>query len=422
MDEKEVVVPIDFTPTPRQRALQLESRKFAKTVLSEARRTTNALPTPEERFAASRPFYEELIAAGFLRKSIPVPFGGEATSRLDMAIMAEEFYAVDPSVSLTMLGSVLGLLPVFLGGSKEQQERLIKPFLRKKGAPLAAFAFSEPGGIANAASPPPGEGVRTRATLQGDEWVLTGSKKWVSSATGWDGKGADLICVVCRTDPEVSTENSVSVIALEKPRTGIVLEKALDSIGHRSHLLPVFHMRDAKAPKANLIGTRGGGLQLTENSFIGTAAIAAVFAVGLMRAAFDYALEFAKTERRGGVHPIIEHQAVGYALVDAKTSIEATRYLAWRACHALDLQSPGGVELALQAKVHGSETAVRVITDLMRIVGCDSYDATLPLAGLLQDALALPVFDGGNMGVRRKQLHALLMSPTYDTLAASGAS
>lgn len=415
-------MPIDFTPTPQQRALQLESRQFAKTVLSEARRVTNALPTPEERFAASRPFYEEMIAAGFLRKCIPVPFGGESTGHIDMAIMAEEFYAVDSSVSLTLLGSVLGLVPVFVGASKEQQGRLIKPFLQPKGAPLAALAFSEPGGSANAASPPPGEGVRTSAILQGDDWVVTGSKKWVSSATGWDGKGADLICVVCRTDPKAPPESSVSVIVLERPPTGIVLERALDSIGHRAHLLPVFRMEGVKAPKENLIGTQGGGLQLVEASFIGSGALVAIFGVGLMRAAFDYALEFAKTEHRGGVHPIIEHQAVGYALADAKTSIEATRYLAWRACCALDNQSPAAVELALEAKVYGSETAVRVITDLMRLVGCDSYDATLPLAGLLQDALVLPVFDGGNMGVRRRQLHALLKSPDYDTLAASGAN
>ncbi|MGD9922722.1 MAG: acyl-CoA dehydrogenase family protein, partial [Pseudorhodoplanes sp.] len=114
----------------------------------------------------------------------------------------------------------------------------------------------------------------------------------------------------------------------------------------------------------------------------------------------------------------IEHQAVGYALADAKTSIEAARYLSWRACHAVDTQSPAADELAIQAKIYGSETAVRVITDLMRVVGVDSYDREVPLGRLLQDALALPIFDGGNMGVRRRQLHTMLKSPDYDPLAA----
>ncbi|MNV29101.1 Acyl-CoA dehydrogenase, short-chain specific [compost metagenome] len=133
-------------------------------------------------------------------------------------------------------------------------------------------------------------------------------------------------------------------------------------------------------------------------------------------------MHFAKTQCRGGALPIIEHQAVGYALADAKTAIEASRYLNWRACHALDTQSPAALELALQAKIYGSETAVRVITDLMRVVGIDSYDHDLPLAGMLQDALVLPLFDGGNMGVRRRQLHELLRSPDYDPLTASGAA
>jgi nitroalkane oxidase len=108
---------------------------------------------------------------------------------------------------------------------------------------------------------------------------------------------------------------------------------------------------------------------------------------------------------------------VGYALADAKGAIEAVRGLCWRACFALDNQQPCAAELAIHAKIIGSETAVRVITDLMRVVGVDSYDSELPLAGWLQDALALPVFDGGNVGVRRRQLHAMLRTPEYDPRA-----
>ena len=100
-------------------------------------------------------------------------------------------------------------------------------------------------------------------------------------------------------------------------------------------------------------------------------------------------------------------------------AIEATRYLCWRACHGVDLRSPGADEMAIEAKVYGSETAVRVLTDLMRVVGVESYDHAFPLGRLLQDALALPVFGGGNIGVRRRQLHAILKRPEYDPLTAS---
>ena len=413
---------IDFTLTPQQRDLQIASRKFAKNVLAGVAEGAEKLPTPEERFLATKPTYEAMVAAGYLRKCIPAPAGGENSGLVDLAIMAEEFYCVNASVTLTMLGTVLGIFPVLLGGTPEQCGRLLAPFLKTSGAPLAGFCSSEPGGSANAASPPPGEGVRTTAKLRGDGWIINGQKKWVSSATGWDRKGADVLCVVCRTDADAPPDKAISVIAVERPAHGIVFERAIDSVGHRAHLTPQFGFEDVAAPRHNLLGQEGGGLALSAASFTGTAALVGILGVALMRAAFEFALHFARTERRGGIFPIIEHQAVGYALVDAKMAIESARYLSWRACHAVDTQSPAADELAIQAKIYGSETAVRVITDLMRVVGIDSYDHEIPLGRLLQDALALPIFDGGNMGVRRRQLHTMLKRPEYDPLLASGAA
>jgi butyryl-CoA dehydrogenase len=412
---------IDFTLTTAQRKLQLEARKFAKELLADAR-AAELLATSEERFRATKPTYEAMIAAGYLRKCIPAPAGGENTGLIDMAILAEEFYSVNPSVTLTMLGTVLGLLPILLGGSPAQCGRLLGPFLKKSGAPLAGFCSSEPGGSANAASPPPGEGVRTTAKRVGENWVINGRKKWISSATGWDRKGADVLTVVCRTDPAAPPERAISIIVVEGPAPGIVFERAINSIGHRAHLLPQFALQNVTTPQHNLLGQEGSGLALGLAAFTASAALVGIFGVALMRAAFDFALHFARSEKRGGVHPIIEYQAVGYALADAKTTIEAARYLSWRACHALDTQSPSAGELAVEAKIYGSEAAVRVISELMQVVGIDSYDHEAPFGPLLQDALALPIFDGGNMGVRRRQLHAMFMQPEYDPLAACGAA
>jgi butyryl-CoA dehydrogenase len=410
-------VAIDFRLTARQRELQLRSRKFAREVLSPAV-GAETLPTPEERFTATRPTYEAMIAAGFLRKCIPVPAGGENAGLTDTAILVEELYAVNASVTLTLIGTVLGLLPILIGGTKQQRDRLLLPFLEQAGAPLAGFCATEPGGSANVASSPPGEGVRTVARFSDDRWIIQGRKSWVSSATGWDRKGADVLSVLCRTDPDAPPERSISVMLVERPASGLIFERAIEAAGHRAHLLPQFRFEGVSVPSGNVLGSVGGGLALTAACFTGAAALVGIFAVALMRAAFEFALGFARTEKRGGVHPIIEHQAVGYALADAKTAIEATRYLCWRACRAVDLQSPGAEELAIEAKVFGSETAVRVLTELMRVVGIESYDHALPLGRLLQDALALPLFGGGNVGVRRRRLHAILQRTDFDPLAA----
>jgi len=404
----------DLRFSAEQLALKASARAFARETLSTVAAASLHLVTPEARFAATRPMYEAAIRAGFLRRLIPMPFGGGGSGVMDMAIVAEEFHAVDVNVSLTLFANLLGLMPLFIAGTPEQQQRYIAPFLATTGAPLAALANSEPGGSANFASTAVGGGTRTVAVRAGGDWLITGSKQWVSSATGWDGQGADLLCVVCCTDPDAPPEQRLSVLLVPKPERGLSTENCPETLGHRAHLTPRFHFDQVRVPADHVVGGVGGGKALVEASFSGTAALVGIMAVGVARAAFDFALNFARTETRGGAVPIIDHQAVGYALADAKTAIEAARSLGWRACAAVDAQAPDALELSLHSKIFGSETAVKVITDLMRVVGIDSYDHALPLAGLLQDALALPLFDGGNMGVRRRQLHELLRSANFE--------
>src|ERR1700733_12007957 len=247
-------VAIDFRLTASQRELQLRSRKFAKEVLSPAIEA-ETLPTPEQRFAATKPAYEAMIAAGFLRKCIPLSAGGENAGLTDTAIMVEELYAGNASVTLTLIGTVLGLLPLLIGGTEEQRSRLLPAFLKQAGAPLAGFCATEPGGSANPASPPPGEGVRTTATLRGDRWIIEGRKSWVSSATGWDREGADLLSVLCRTDPDAPPERGISVLIVERPASGLVFERAIDSVGHRAHLLPVFNLKRVSVAGDNVVGS-----------------------------------------------------------------------------------------------------------------------------------------------------------------------
>jgi Acyl-CoA dehydrogenases len=408
---------IDFTLSPEQQELRLAARDFAQKVLSVVGPATRHLTTPQERWKATKPIYEQVIADGWLRRILPAPAGGECQGMVDFGLVAEEFIAVDANVSLTLFAVTLGLTPLMAAGSPEQMQEHFGRFLQPTGAPLAAFAFSEPGGSANYDAPAPAEGVRTTAVLDGDEWVINGSKKWVSSAGGWDGTGPDLLAVVCRTSNDAPPDGAFSVILVPGPVDGLTVDANLDLLGHRAHQAPVVSFHDVRVPEGNILGGPGAGREIVAGSFVPTAALVGVFALAKMRAAFEFALDFAKNERRAGAVPIIDHQAVGYALADAKGAMEAVRYLSWKACHAIDTGSPAAAELALHAKIFGSETAVQVITDLMRVVGIDSYSHENPLAEILQDALVYPLFDGGNLGVRRRQLHVMLTDPFYDPAA-----
>ncbi|WP_232668354.1 acyl-CoA dehydrogenase family protein [Pseudonocardia sp. TRM90224] len=407
-----------------QQLLRAQARDFAGDVLSRAREVTDPLPTPMERYRATRPFYRQMVEAGFLRRLVPQALGGDGTGAATTAALAEELVAGDPSVALNLFSTGLGLAPLLRAGSPAQHDVFLPPFLATSGTPTASLALSEPGGTANLAEPDPGTGelvgLRTTARRDGDGWLVDGEKQWVSHATGWDGTGPDLMTVVCRAGPDPDPRASLAVLVLPGPIEGLTITEMLDPLGHRAHALPRFTLTGVRVPAANLIGEVGDGLGIVNAAFGG--ALIGACAAGVMRSAFDVALRFARTDRRGGRVPVVEHQGVGFLLADVKTRIEAVRALTLRACAALDSGSPGAEELSVHAKVFGSESAVQALIDLMRVVGVDSYGHHLPLAGLLQDALAYPLFSGGNIGFRRRRLQALLADPDYDpwsTMAGS---
>jgi butyryl-CoA dehydrogenase len=350
-----------------------------------------------------------MVEAGFLRRLIPQALGGDGTGAAATAALAEELVAGDPSVALNLFSTGLGLAPLLRAGSPAQRDRFLPPFLATTGTPLASLALTEPGGTANLDEP---GGLRTTARRDDDHWIVNGEKQWVSHATGWDGTGPDLMTVVCRAGDDPDPRRSLAALLVPGPVQGLVVTEILEPLGHRAHLLPRFSLVDVRVPSANLVGEVGDGLGIVGAAFGG--ALIGACAAGVMRAAFDVALQFARTDHRGGRVPVIDHQGVGFLLADVKTRIEVVRSLTARACAALDRGSPGAEELSVHAKVFGSETAVQALVDLMRVIGVDSYGHHLPLAGLIQDALAYPLFSGGNIGFRRRRLQALLADPGYD--------
>ena len=166
---------IDFLLNERQRGLRKSAQAFARTVLAGGPEIYTSYSNQFSRFQATKPLYQAAVTGGLIKGQIPTALGGSSEHLVDAAIVVEELYAVEPAASLTILGTGLGLTPLILAGSAEQQERLLKPFLSGTGEPLASFVHSEPTGTANWLEKR-AAGLQTTARRVGDEWLINGEK------------------------------------------------------------------------------------------------------------------------------------------------------------------------------------------------------------------------------------------------------
>lgn len=375
---------IDFKLSEEQQQLRAGAAAFADAHLKAAPEIYSQHPTQEARFRATKPTYAAAVKAGLIKGQVPTALGGGSQGLVDAAILIEEFFSVEPCVALTILGTGLGLTPFILAASEEQRERLLPQFLSCEGAPLASFAHSEPGGTANWLEKG-GKGLGTTARKEGDEWIINGEKLWTTNSGGWEGKGADLQCVVCRYSddggPPDATRDPAEdilillvtpqVIAANDPDAYKMLSEQ-ELAGFPAASGPHSRFTNLRVPGANLLCPPGKGAQLVEQTFGSSAALVGAMGVGLMRATFDAAIRFAKDDTRGGSAPILERPSVADLLIDIKIRTETSRLLTWKALHAIE-NGPGDwkarLELALEAKIYSSEAAVQSVVDAMKAVG-----------------------------------------------------
>lgn len=166
---------VQFTLTESQQLLRAKAAKIAKEVLGSAYAAYSKFPDQIDRFRATRPFYSKLVQAGLLKALIPKADGGDASGLLESAFILEELYAVDSSITIHLVGTALGLLPLLIGGTPEQKARFLTPFISGDGDYLASLTHSEPGGTANHLEQG-GKGLGVTARKEGDFYVVSGEK------------------------------------------------------------------------------------------------------------------------------------------------------------------------------------------------------------------------------------------------------
>lgn len=306
-------------------------------------------------------------------------YGGTGTGALMLNIAIEQIAMSCASSSLILMVQDLGTLPIRLFGSDEQKQRFLPGCASGEKSP--AFALSEP-----EAGSDPGA-MRTTAKLDGDEWVINGSKNWITNAGV-----ADFYVVMASTDRE---NRRIGAFIVEADREGLSIGKLEKKMGIKGSPTgsPVFD--DVRIPQDNVIGDPEKGLSVALGVLERTRLGAAAQAVGIAQGATNYANQYAK-ERITFGKPIHEHQGIAFKLAEMEARTAAARELTYRAAAASERDEPGLAKLTSMAKLIASDTAMWVTTEAVQVLGGYGYVSEYPVERMMRDAKITQIYEGTN--------------------------
>jgi len=362
--------------TAEQREIQRLAREFAAAeILPHAARL--------DREACFDPaIVGKLGALGFLGMLLPEAYDGLGLDTTTYLLALEEISAADASVGVLM--SVHNSLPTQMllrYGTEEQRQRWLPGMAR--GELLGAFALSEPDAGSDAAS------LRTQAVRDGDDWVLDGTKSWVTS-----GSHADVIIAMARTDEPGMRRGGrgIGAFVVTPDLPGFSVGKKEDKLGLRSSPTVQLQFDDLRLPADRLLGEPSSGfvyaMQSLDNGRLGIAAQA----IGIARAALDHAVAYAGQRQQFG-RPIRDHQAIQFKLADMATRVHAARALLYQTAAAKDRGESITLHASM-AKLAASEAAVAVTTEAVQVFGGYGYVKDYPVERLFRDAKVTEIYEG----------------------------
>jgi acyl-CoA dehydrogenase len=305
--------------------------------------------------------------------------GGTGTGTLMLQMAVEELAKASASVALILMVQELGSLPIALFGSEEMKARLLPKCASGEWSPAFCLSESESGSDA--------AGMRTTARQDGDEWVINGTKSWITNAGI-----ADFYVVFAVTDRE---NRRVTAFVVEKDREGFSVPKYEHKLGiHGSPTgQPVFD--DVRVPAANVIGEVGRGMAVALGTLERTRLGAAAQAVGIAQGAVDYAVGYAK-ERTAFGKPILELQGLQFKLADMQTRTAAARELLYKACAKMDRGEADKAMYSSMAKLFASDTAMYVTVEAVQVLGGYGYVTEYPVERMMRDAKITQIYEGTN--------------------------
>ncbi len=322
----------------------------------------------------------ELLAEhDILGLPFPIEYGGTGTGTLMLNIAVEEIAKACASSALILMVQELGSLPLQLFGSEDLKARFLPRCASGEWTP--AFALSEP-----EAGSDPG-GMLCSAVRDGDEWVITGTKNWITNLGV-----ADFYTVFAVTDRE---QRRITAFVVEADRPGFSVGKLEHKLGIRGSPTgqPIFD--EVHVPAANVIGEVGKGLSVALATLDRTRLGAAAQAVGLAQGATDYAVAYARERRQFG-RAINEFQMIQSKLADMETETAAARELLYKACAMADRREPGFGKYSSMAKIFCSDTAMKVTIEAIQVLGGYGYVKEYPVERMMRDAKITQIYEGTN--------------------------
>jgi acyl-CoA dehydrogenase len=363
---------VDFTLTDEQKDLREMAHNFAeKEIRPVAWDYDRDATWPQE-------IIEKAWEVGLMNTHIPEAYGGPGLDYLSGCLIEEEMGWGCSGIGTSLMCNGLATAPIVIGGSEETKQKYLG--MLTEAPKLASFCLTEPDAGSDVS------GMRTSAVKMGDKYVINGSKCFITN-----GGYADYYTVYAKTDKEAG-HKGISAFIVEREWDGVSVDKKEDKLGQRASNTATISFNDVEVPAENMLGEENHGFKLAMMTLDRTRPGVAAMAVGIARAAFEFATEYSKERVQFGV-PIAMHQAIQFMIADMATKIEAARHLVWHSGVLLD-QGERNTLMSSHAKRFAADTAMEVAVDAVQVYGGYGFIKEYPVEKLMRDAKIMQLYEG----------------------------
>jgi alkylation response protein AidB-like acyl-CoA dehydrogenase len=372
-----------MTATPGSFAVTEEQQLFARTVRAFAEEVIGPRAADiDESDEFPWDIHAAFVEQGLLGVGYPEELGGAGGGPVDVCILVEEISRVSAGASLIPLVNRLGAVPILIDGSDRQRREAVEGI--SSGAHQYSYCLTEPGSGSDAAA------MRSRAVRDGDGWSISGTKRFITNAGV-----SDRYVYFAVTDPEGTKGKNITAFLLHGDAAGFSLGRSEHKMGIRGSPTREVILEGARVGPEAVIGEVDGGFGTAMRTLDYSRPTVAAQALGIAQGALDYAVGYARERQQFG-KPIAEFQGIQFMLADMAMAVEAARLLTYRAASMVQAGAPGVGYAAAVAKAFASDTAMRVTTDAVQVLGGYGYVKDYPVERMMRDAKITQIYEGTN--------------------------